>query len=260
MVGQSVSMVMHWILQINSQSGSSRNVRWHRPGLNVGYMYMYSWPGIFLGGEITVLCKTNEEEICWNQWILVNFGEFWWPNCEALFQTKKREKFQCIYCSYVGKISQTRWWIETKFCGMTKFHAAWTKFHIIKTKFRFFEVKFCFMERKFHTRLGRELFSWADVTFSIRVRIVYKSWSPSLVSSIKSSVQKTSSLTHRLQAPDRFCKKDENLFRFVPWQCFALAFSLKALLYLQSFWNGRPRKSNKRCKPFHFNCKARNAL
>ena len=58
---------------------------------------------------------------------------------------------------------------------MTKFHAGWTKFHVIKTKFRFFEVKFCFMERKFHTRLGRELFSWADVTFSIRVRIVYES-------------------------------------------------------------------------------------
>ena len=150
----------------------------------------------------------------------VEISEFWWilmTKLWSLVSDKKAEKFQCIYCSYVGKISQTRWWIETKFCGMTKFHAAWTKFHIIKTKFRFFEVKFCFMERKFHTRLGRELFSWADMTFSIRVRIVYKSWSPSLVSSIKSSVQKTSSLTHRLQAPDRFCKKDENLFRFVPW-------------------------------------------
>ena len=40
-----------------------------------------------------------------------------------------------------------------------------------------------------------------------------------VVSSIKSSLQKTSSLTHRLLAPIRFCKKDENLFRF------ALAFS-----------------------------------
>ena len=82
------------------------------------------------------------------------------------------------------KISPTRWWIETKFCGMMKFRAGWTKFHVIKTKFRFFESKFrfgetkyCFMERKFCTRLGRELFNWADMSFSIRVRIVYESWS-----------------------------------------------------------------------------------
>ena len=48
--------------------------------------------------------------------------------------------------------------------------------------------------------------------------------------------------THRLLAPDRFCKKDEDLFCFFPWQCFTLAFSLKALLHLQSFQNDRPRK------------------
>ena len=57
----------------------------------------------------------------------------------------------------------------------------------------------------------------------------------SYVSSIKSSVEKTSSQTHRLLAPDRFCKKDENLFCFFPWQCFAVAFSLKALLHLKVF-------------------------
>ena len=98
-------------------------------------------------------------------------------------------------------------------------------------------------------RLGREPFNWADMSCSIRVRIVYESWSRFVVFSIKSSVQKTSSRTHRLLAPDRFCKKDENLFRFFPWQCFALAFSLKALLHLQSFQNGRPRKSKTRTSP-----------
>ena len=53
----------------------------------------------------------------------------------------------------------------------------------------------------------------------------------------------------RLQAPDRFCKKDENLFHFFPWHWFALSFSLKALLHLQSFQNGRPRKSKTQTSP-----------
>ena len=53
----------------------------------------------------------------------------------------------------------------------------------------------------------------------------------------------------RLLAPDRFCKKDENRFCFFPRQCFALAFSLKTLLHLQSFQNGRPRKSKTRTIP-----------
>ena len=156
---------------------------------------------------------------------------------------------------------------QNKTLWHNEFHAGCRKFRVIKTKFSFFEWKFCFgetkycfVERKFRTRLGRELFNWADMSCSIRVRIVYESWSPFLVSSIKSLVQKTSSLMHRLLAPDRFCKKHENLFRFFPWQCFALAFSMKALLYLQNFRNGRQRKSNERRKLFHFNCKAHNAL
>ena len=88
MVGQSVSMVMHWILQINQQSCSSRNVYWHRPGLNVGYMY--SWPWIFLRGEITVLCKRSEEEICRNHWILVNFED---QISKLRFRQKSRQNF-----------------------------------------------------------------------------------------------------------------------------------------------------------------------
>ena len=84
-------------------------------------------------------------------------------------------------------------------------------------------------------RLGRELFNWADRSCSIRVRIVYESWNRFVVPSIKSSVQKTSSRTQRLLAPARFCKKDENLFCFFLWHCFALAFSLKALLHFKVF-------------------------
>ena len=102
------------------------------------------------------------------------------------------------------------------------------------------------------------LFNWADMSCSIRVRIVYESWSRFVVSSIKSSVQKTSSLTHRLLAPDRFCKKDENLFRFFPWKCFALAFSLKALLHFKVF--KMVAQGSQRLESVHFNCKARKAL
>ena len=263
MVGQSVSMVVRWILQMNSQSCSSRNVRWHKPGLNVGYMY--SWPGIFLRGEITVPCKRSERKICRNQWILANFNDQIVKFC---FRQISGQNFSpSFYCSYVSENFVNKVMNQNKILRHDEFHVGCRKFRVIKTKFRFFEGKFhfgetkyCFMERKFRTRLGRELFNWAVMSCSIRVRIVYKSWSPFLVSSIKSLVQKTSSLTHRLQAPDRFCKKDENLFRFFPWQCFALAFSLKALLYLQSFRNGHPRKSNERLEPFHFNCKACNTL
>ena len=37
--------------------------------------YMYSWPGIFFRGEITVLCKRNDRKICRNQLILANFDD-----------------------------------------------------------------------------------------------------------------------------------------------------------------------------------------
>ena len=192
----------------------------------------------------------------------VNFGEFWWPNCEALFQTKSGKNFSAFIVLMSAKFHKQGDESKQNF-------VAWRNFMLPGRNFISLKQSFAFLKWNFVSWKGNFIQDWVencsvgqigDVTFSIRVRIVYKSWSRSLVSSIKSSVQKTSSLTHRLQAPDRFCKKDENLFRFVPWQCFALAFSLKALLYLQSFWNGRPRKSNKRCKPFHFNCKARNAL
>ena len=89
MVEQSVSMVMHWILEINSQSCSSRNVCWHRPGLNVGY----SWPGFFLWGAMTVLCKRNESKICWNQWILANFDNQIGKFC---FRQKSRRNFSAF--------------------------------------------------------------------------------------------------------------------------------------------------------------------
>ena len=102
------------------------------------------------------------------------------------------------------------------------------------------------------------LFNWADMSCSIRVRIVYESWSRFVVSSIKSSVQKTSSRMHRLLAPDRFCKKDENLFCFFPWQCFALAFSLKALLHFKVF--KMVAQGSQRLESVHFNCKVRKAL
>ena len=107
-------------------------------------------------------------------------------------------------------------------------------------------------------RLGREPFNWADMSCSIRVRIVYESWSRYIVSSIKSSVQKTSSWTHRLLAADRFCKKDENLFCFFPWKCFAVAFSLKALLHFKVF--KMVTQGSQRLQPVHFNCKAHKAL
>ena len=89
MVEQSVSMDMHWILEINSQSCSSRNVCWHRPGLNVGY----SWPGVFLWGAMTVLCKRNESKICWNQWILANFDNQIGKFC---FRQKSRRNFSAF--------------------------------------------------------------------------------------------------------------------------------------------------------------------
>ena len=79
----------------------------------------------------------------------VNFGEFWRSNCKVLFQTKKQAKFQCIYCFNVGEISQARWWIETKFRGMIKFHASWMKFSFIKMKFCFDEAKFHFGETNY---------------------------------------------------------------------------------------------------------------
>ena len=124
----------------------------------------------------------------------LNFGEFWGPNFETSFQTKKQAKFR----KQGDKSKQN-------FVAWRNFVPGWMKFRVIKTKFCFFEAKFrfsetkyCFVERKFRTRLGRELFNWADMSSSIRLRIVYESWSPFLVSSIKSSVQKTSSLIHRL--------------------------------------------------------------
>ena len=98
-------------------------------------------------------------------------------------------------------------------------------------------------------RLGREPFNWADMSCSIRVRIVYESWSRFIVSSIKSSVQKTSAWTHRLLAADIFCKKDENPFCFFPWQCFAVAFSLKALLHFKVF--KIVTQGNQRLEPVH---------
>ena len=107
-------------------------------------------------------------------------------------------------------------------------------------------------------RLGREPFNWADMSCSIRVRIVYESWSRFVVSSIKSSVQKTSSRTHRLLAPDRFCKKDENHFCFFRWYCYDLAFSLEALLHLQVF--KMVAQGSQSFEPVHFNCKGPKAL
>ena len=90
MVGQSVSMVMHWILEINLQSCSSRNVFWHRPGLNVGY----SWPVVFLWGAIIiVLCKRNESKICWNQWILATFDD---QIAKFCFRQKSRRNFSAF--------------------------------------------------------------------------------------------------------------------------------------------------------------------
>ena len=129
-------------------------------------------------GEITVLCKRSEEEICRNQWILVNFDD------QMAKQGDKSKQNFVAWRNFVP--------------GWMKFRVIKTKFCFFEAKFRFSETKYCFVERKFRTRLGRELFNWADMSFSIRVRIVYESWSPFLVSSIKSSVQKTSSLTHRL--------------------------------------------------------------
>ena len=96
------------------------------------------------------------------------------------------------------------------------------------------------------------------VMFNIRVRIVYESWSRFVVSSIKSSAQKTSLRMHRVLAPDRFCKKDANPFCFFPWQFFALAFSLKALLHFTVF--KMVAQGSQRIESVHFNCKARKAL
>ena len=92
------------------------------------------------------------------------------------------------------------------------------------------------------------LFNWADMSCSIRVRIVYESWSRFEVSSIKSSVQKTSSLTHRPLAPDRFCKKDENPV-VLSLTMFHLGILFESTPPLQSFQNGRPRKSKTRISP-----------
>ena len=148
--------------------------------------YMYSWPWRNY--------STVQKKWRGNLSKSVNFGEFWRPNGETSFQTKKQAKFR----KQGDKSKQN-------FVAWRNFVPGWMKFRVIKTKFCFFEAKFrfsetkyCFVERKFRTRLGRELFNWADMSSSIRVRIVYESWSPFLVSSIKSSVQKTSSLIHRL--------------------------------------------------------------
>ena len=189
MVGQSVSMVMHWILQINQQSCSSRNVYWHRPGLNVGYMY--SWPWIFLRGEITVLCKRSEEEICRNHWILVNFED---QISKLRFRQKSRQNF----ANKVINRNKILWHDEISCRAGWNFVSLKRSFAFLKRNFVSAKQNIVFVERKFRTRLGRELFNWADMSSSIRVRIVYESWSPFLVSSIKSSVQKTSSLIHRL--------------------------------------------------------------
>ena len=85
------------------------------------------------------------------------------------------------------------------------------------------------------------LFNWADMSCSIRV-------SSLIVSSIKSSVQKTSSLTHRPLAPDRFCKKDENPV-VLSLTMFHLGILFESTPPLQSLQNGRPRKSKTRISP-----------
>ena len=41
-------------------------------------------------GEITVLCKSSEEEICRNQWILVNFDD---QMAKLRFRQKSRQNF-----------------------------------------------------------------------------------------------------------------------------------------------------------------------
>ena len=152
MVGQSVSMVMHWILQINSQSGSSRNVRWHRPGLNVGYMYMYSWPGIFLGGEITVLCKTNEEEICWNQWILVNFDDQIVKPC---FRQKSGENFSAFIVLMSAKFHKQGDESKQNF-------VAWRNFMLPGRNFISLKQSFAFLKWNFVSWKGNFIQDWVE--------------------------------------------------------------------------------------------------
>ena len=63
-----------------------------------------------------------------------------------------------------------------------------------------------------------------------RVKVfVYESGSRCVVSFIKSSVQKTSSLAHRLTTPFRSCKKSWNPLSVLSLTlCFALAFSFES--------------------------------
>ena len=73
---------------------------------------------------------------------------------------EKAAKFRCFYCPNVGKISQARWLIETKFRGMrrnfvAKFRARWTKFsqsfasNIVWTRRNFAFTKWSFVFQEF---------------------------------------------------------------------------------------------------------------
>ena len=115
------------------------------------------------------------------------------------------------------------------------------------------------------TRVTEELHSFLSQSefsnffvYLIRVRIVYKSWSSLVVSSIKSSVQKTSSPMHRLLGPGRFYKKDENLFvsfsdNVLPWHSPLKHSSTCKVFKMVT-------QGSQRLEPVHFNCKAHNAL
>ena len=79
-----------------------------------------------------------------------------------------------------------------------------------------------------------------------------------VVSSIKSSVQKTSSPVHRLLGPGRFYKKDENLFvsfsdNVLPWHSPLKHSSTCKVFKMVT-------QGSQRLEPVHFNCKAHNAL
>ena len=97
MVEQSVSMVMHWILEINSQSCSSRNVFW-QARIECRLQLARGFP---LGSNnITVLCKRNESKICWNQWISANFDDQIVKFC---FRQKNRRNFSAFIVLMLAK-------------------------------------------------------------------------------------------------------------------------------------------------------------